>query len=89
MSCSTLHGLRQEADGAVHVLQHRGIGHEGAQARVEKALGGVEPDAPAGQDPGHDVVEPMALGERQGQRIGVWRQAGDPASVVPGRLDSQ
>ena len=71
---------RETVGRRLHVDQHRGVGKEVAQARLEEARHGVEVDPAAGQHPGQDLGQAVPL--RDGDRQALGRSGG--AALVPG-----
>ena len=73
----------------LHVGQHMRIGHEIAQARVQKALGVVDADAPPGENAGEHVGKAMGLRDGERDRALGGIAALDPGAAEGGTGDAQ
>ena len=77
------------AGGLVHVGQHRRIGGQRPQRRRQKARRVVNPDTATGKHAGDDVVDLMALGDRQGHVGPCPVQPLDPVAARQRALDAK
>ncbi len=73
-----LDGVGEARGGAVHVGERRGIGHQAADARIEKILDRVERNAAAGDDARENLRQAVALADGE-RRLALAR----PAAVAP------
>jgi hypothetical protein len=75
--------------GGIHVGQHRRVGHQALQRRLEERQRLVRQYPAAGEDPGEDVVHLVALGhgERAGRSFRI--QPLDPAAAGDRALDAE
>ena len=77
-----LDSIGEPHGGAVHVGQRRRIGHQAADARIEKILNPIQRDAAASDDAGKNFRQAVALAD--GERRLVLAQSAAIAPDAPG-----
>jgi hypothetical protein len=83
------HRIAQPGGRSLHIGEPVRIRHEIPQARVQEALGVMDPDATSGQDTGQHVRQAMGLGDGERDRPLGGIAALDPGAPQGGLGDAQ